>query len=77
MTTSPLTRNSLSAIRDQPNPNGKFIVNAITSELQALSTQLNKQFNSVIQKLRDEFCTLLSSKNDEVEYLNEAPLKVK
>ena len=65
----PATRNSLSAIRDKLSPDGKLIVNAITSELQTLSTQLNTQINSEIQKLRDEFCALLSSKNDEVEEL--------
>ena len=65
----PLTRNNLSAIRDKLSPDGKLIVNAITSELQALNTQLNNQINSEIQKLRDEFCALLSSKNDEVDEL--------
>ena len=65
----PLTRNNLSAIRDKLSPDGKLIVNAITSELQALSTQLNNQINSEIQKLRDEFCALLSRKNDEVDEL--------
>ena len=58
----PLTRNNLSAIRDKLSPDGKLIVNAITSELQALNTQLNNQNNSEIQKLRDEFCACFQAK---------------
>ena len=41
---------------------GFFPINAITSELQALNTQLNNQINSEIQKLRDEFCACFQAK---------------